>query len=83
MAVPQPKNVAGRGWVMPGQVWPGKVRQGEAGIPFGVTSSHSGALAGEDMNLLAVIVDSFLPVQAAVRQRIAEKAQQGTLAIAV
>jgi hypothetical protein len=40
-------------------------------------------LAGEDMNLLAVIVDSFLPVQAAVRQRIAEKAQQGTLAIAV
>lgn len=40
-------------------------------------------MVGEDMDLLRVIVDSFVPVRAATRERIAVKAEQGTLGIAV
>jgi hypothetical protein len=41
-------------------------------------------MVGEDMDLLRLIVDSFAPVQAAARERIAAKAaEQGTLDIAV
>lgn len=40
-------------------------------------------MVGEDMDLLRVIITSFVPVQAATRQRIAAVAEQGTLDIAV
>jgi hypothetical protein len=40
-------------------------------------------MVGEDMDLLRLIVDSFVSVQAAARERIAAKAQQGILDIAV